>query len=58
MPIPGFFDGQFKASSRVALGGASRDRGDRAQLLEQARFVWKLKTLSTTSEFQTVDSCP
>lgn len=37
MPIPGFFDGQFKSSARVALGGASRDKGDRATLVDQAR---------------------
>ena len=38
MPIPGgFFDGQYKATSRVNLGGASRDKSDRAHLLEQSR---------------------
>ena len=37
MPLHGFFDGQYKSTQRVALGGASRDNGDRAQLLDQAR---------------------
>ena len=31
------FDGSFKTTKRVALGGASSGRGDRASLLEQAR---------------------
>ena len=31
------FDGSFRTAKRVALGGASKDKGDRASLLEQAR---------------------
>jgi len=31
------FDGSFRTAKRVALGGASKDQGDRASLLEQAR---------------------
>ena len=31
------FDGSFKTTKRVALGGASRERGDRASLLDSAR---------------------
>ena len=37
MPLDGFFDGQFKSTRRVALGGASREEGDRAALLERAK---------------------
>ena len=31
------FDGSFRTAKRVALGGASKDKSDRASLLEQAR---------------------
>jgi hypothetical protein len=31
------FDGSFRTAKRVALGGASKDKVDRASLLEQAR---------------------
>jgi hypothetical protein len=31
------FDGSFKTTKRVALGGASKERGDRASLLDSAR---------------------
>ena len=37
MPLDGFFDGQFKSTRRVALGGASHEEGDRAALLERAK---------------------